>query len=304
MLSVFTVGVYAAIILLSDTNTLYNKFANAKLDLILIALGLFSTGYFLRSFRWIAMIRCMKIKIPILKNIIIYFTGYAFSLTPGKIGEGVRSKYLKDDFQVPITKSFPTVLSERYYDVIGVLAIIFVTSGLDTQNFIIYLSIALIVFFYFAVKKKNAEKLLLPLSKIKRISGLCNGLIELIDTLEILLKPKIFFQVTILTIFSWAFEAIGAYFVFQSFGIDLGVLKASFLYVTTSFIGAASFLPGGVGGTEGSLLGLLLLEGFEYSDILGSVLVIRFFALWYVIMIGIAFTFIYKLNQRRAERIG
>lgn len=303
MLSVFTTGVYVVIVLFSDTNALYNKLANVKIDFILTALGLFSTGYLLRSFRWVIMIKNMKIKIPILKNIIIYFTGYAFSLTPGKIGEGIRSKYLKDEFQVPITKSFPTVLSERYYDVIGILVIIFLTTGLSTQNFIIYLSIAFIFLFYFAIKKKIAEKLLLPFFKIKKFSSFCNRLIDLIDTIEILLKPKVFFQITVLTIVSWAFEAIGTYFVFKSFGIELGILKASFLYVITSFIGAASFLPGGLGGTEASFLGLLLAGGFKYNDILGPVLITRFFALWYVIIIGITFTFIYKLNKSKKKRI-
>jgi len=287
------------IVLYSDTTALYESFSHAKLEYILIGIGLFSLGAFIRSFRWIIMLRHMKIKISLKQNIILYFTGYAFALTPGKLGEGIRAKYLKDDYKIPIEKSFPTVFSERYYDVIGVISIIFITTGFLEQNTIIYFSLGLLVFFYFAARKKNATKILFSLGKIKKLSNLIQKLLMMIDTLEVLLQPKIFLKSSIITIISWAIEAMAVYFVFRSFDIDLGVAKVCSLYVITSFIGAASFLPGGVGGTEGSLLGMLLLDGFSYDEILGPVLVTRFLALWYMIIIGIVFTFIYKVYRRK-----
>ncbi len=298
LVSIFVVIVYAIIVLYSDTTILYERFSHAKLEYVLIGIALFSLGAFIRSFRWVLMLRSMKIKIPLKENIIIYFTGYAFALTPGKLGEGIRSKYLKDDYQIPIEKSFPTVFSERYYDVIGVISIIFITTGFIEQNVIVYLSIGLVLFFYFAAKKKNAIKILSPFRKIKRLSNITQKLLIAVDTLEVLLQPKIFLKSLIITIISWACEALAVYFVFRSFGIDLGVANAFTLHTITSFIGAASFLPGGVGGTEGSLLGLLLLDGFSYNQVLGPVLATRFLALWYMIIIGIVFTFIYKAYRK------
>lgn len=299
LISIFVVIVYVIIVLYGDTEKLYESFTHAKLHYILISIGLFSLGAFIRSFRWILMLRYMKIKIPLKQIIILYFTGYAFALTPGKLGEGVRSKYLKDDYNIPVEKSFPTVFSERYYDVIGVISIVFITTGFVEQNPIVYFSLVLLAFFYFAARKKNTTKILSPLEKIKKLSNLTQKLLIIMDTIEVLLKPKIFLKSSIITIISWGVEALAVYFVFLSFDIDLGVAKASSLYVITSFIGAASFLPGGVGGTEGSLLGLLLLNGFSYNEILGPVLLTRFLALWYMIIIGIVFTFIYKAYTRR-----
>lgn len=299
LVSIFVVIVYIIIVLLGNTRALYDSFTHAKLEYVLIGIVLFSLGAFIRSFRWILMLRHMKIKIPLKQNIILYFTGYAFALTPGKLGEGVRAKYLKDDYQIPIEKSFPTVFSERYYDVIGVITIIFITTGFVNQNVIVYLSLGLLVFFYFVARKKNATKILSSIGKIKRLTNLTQKTLIVVDTLEVLLQPKIFLKSSIITVISWGFEALGLYFVFRSFDIDLGVAKACSLYVITSFIGAASLLPGGVGGSEGSLLGLLILDGFSYSQVLGPVLVTRFLALWYMIIIGIAFTFIYKAYSKR-----
>lgn len=244
------------------------------------------------------MLRFMEVRIPILKNIMIYYTGYAFTLTPAKVGEGIRSQYLKDEFGVPIAKSLPTVLSERYYDVIGVLAIIFVTAGLSDRSFMVYLGVALLVFFYFAVKKRIAIKMLSPLKGIRRLQKIHQNLVESVEVLETLLKPKIFLQCTSLTILAWGLEAVGASFAFKGFHVGLGMLLGAFDYVTTSFAGGVTLLPGGVGGTEASLLGLLLLQGHTYNDVVGAVLMIRFFALWYTILIGIAFTTIYKMSRK------
>lgn|GEM_PF-2688444 len=300
LISIFVVVVYGVIISVSDTKILFTKFSNVNLEYLLIALGLFSLGYFVRSFRWIAMLRFMQIRIPILQNIVIYFTGYAFSLTPAKVGESIRSKYLKDDFKVPITQSLPTVLAERYYDVIGVLTIIFVTVGMtEARSFMVYVGIGLLVFFYFAVRRNIALRILSPLSRVKKLRAVQHMLMESIEVLETLLKPKIFFRCTFLTIVSWTVESIGACYVFKGFHLEFGFLKGAFDYVTTSLAGAATLLPGGVGGTEVSLIGLLLMQNHSYDEVLGPILMIRFFALWYVIIIGIVFTSIYKMNQRR-----
>ena len=203
LISIFVVIVYVVIVLYSDTEILYESFSNSKLEYVLVAVGLFSLGAFIRSFRWVLMLRHMKIKIPLKQNIILYFTGYAFALTPGKLGEGIRSKYLQNDYQIPFEKSFPTVFSERYYDVIGVISIIFITKGFVEQNIIVYLSLGLLVLFYFTAKKKNATKILFPLGKIKKLSNLTQKLLVVVDTVEVLLQPKIFLKSSIITIISW-----------------------------------------------------------------------------------------------------
>lgn len=249
------------------------------------------------------MLRFMKIKIPVSRNILIYYTGYAFSLTPGKIGEAIRSKYLKDDFGISIMKTVPTVFSERYYDVIGVVSIAFFSYGISkTQSITIFFSIALLALVYIIVRKKVINKIIMPLNKFRSLSKMNQKIIEISENLEILLQPKIFLKCSALTIVSWFVESLGAYFIFVSFNVKISTLNAIFDYVISSLIGAGSFLPGGIGGTEGSLLGLLLLQGHSYNDSLGPVLMIRVLSLWYVIAIGLFFTFVYKLKYNSKKQ--
>ena len=58
------------------------------------------------------------------------------------------------------------------------------------------------------------------------------------------------------------------------------------IYSSSLIIGAISFIPGGVGITEGSIAGLLTLGGIELSVALVLGIMIRIFTLWFGVGIG------------------
>jgi uncharacterized membrane protein YbhN (UPF0104 family) len=61
------------------------------------------------------------------------------------------------------------------------------------------------------------------------------------------------------------------------------------IYSSSLIIGAISFIPGGVGITEGSIAGLLTLGGIELSVALVLGIMIRIFTLWFGVGIGFIF---------------
>lgn len=303
IIAVFAIVIYVTVILFSDTNILFSNFSNLKYDFLLYALLLFSVAIFLYSLRWFFMLRSMKIRIPLKNSILIYFTGYAFLLTPGKLGESIRSKYLRDDFGITLSKSVPTVFAERYYDVIAIITIVILSYGIsEDQNFYIFFILSLLFLFYFLVKKNISKKIFSPL-KSRKNSKIIQRFLDGVDNLEILLKPKIFLQSIILTIIPWSLQSLGAYFIFNSFEISVSVSDSAFFYVISSLVGAATFLPGGIGSTEGSLIGLFLLQGYEYDIALGPVLMLRVYALWYPILIGIFFMFFYRFQSKKIKKL-
>ena len=90
-----------------------------------------------------------------------------------------------------------------------------------------------------------------------------------------------------LTIFYRLIEAIGVYFVLLGFGIDaLSYLSIATTYSASIILGAVSMSPGGIGITEVSLAGLMSIQGIEISTALALAIVIRFFTLWFAIIIG------------------
>ena len=72
-------------------------------------------------------------------------------------------------------------------------------------------------------------------------------------------------------------------------GLDIdgiNFLNAISIYSLSAIAGALSFIPGGVGITEGSLGGLLSLQGIELSIAIAVGVIIRFFTMWYSVIVG------------------
>lgn len=99
----------------------------------------------------------------------------------------------------------------------------------------------------------------------------------------------------------WLGDILCFFFVFLSFGyfIHFGVLI--FSYGVASFAGMASFIPGGLGVTEGILGVVLAGLGVPVSIALTSILVFRFFSFWIWIPVGL-YSFISLRNSNEKEK--
>ena len=77
------------------------------------------------------------------------------------------------------------------------------------------------------------------------------------------------------------------YLILLAFDIDsINFLQSIATYPASVLIGVASFIPGGVGVTEGSLAGLFVLQGVDLSLALIVSIFIRIFTLWFSVSIG------------------
>ena len=73
--------------------------------------------------------------------------------------------------------------------------------------------------------------------------------------------------------------------IFGAIGIELG-FGPYLTYATSIILGVASFIPGGIGVSEGTLIGLLSLQGLTISSAVSLTIFIRIFTLWYSVLIG------------------
>jgi uncharacterized protein (TIRG00374 family) len=62
---------------------------------------------------------------------------------------------------------------------------------------------------------------------------------------------------------------------------------AVFIYAFSTLAGAVSFLPGGLGGSEASMILLLRLSSVPLPVAVAAILLIRLTTLWYAVAIGI-----------------
>ena len=82
-------------------------------------------------------------------------------------------------------------------------------------------------------------------------------------------------------------EAVGIYLILLALGIDVAsYFELASTYSMSVILGAISMSPGGIGVTEGSFAGLLALHGLEFSTALVVAVIVRFFTLWYAVIVG------------------
>ena len=78
-----------------------------------------------------------------------------------------------------------------------------------------------------------------------------------------------------------------AYYTLIAFDVNiLDYLEVLAIYITSSLLGAISFIPGGIGVTEGSIAGLFTLNGIDVSTALILTIMIRILTLWYSVAVG------------------
>ncbi|MGI0056637.1 MAG: flippase-like domain-containing protein, partial [Nitrosarchaeum sp.] len=85
------------------------------------------------------------------------------------------------------------------------------------------------------------------------------------------------------------------YFIFLSYGIDLGFLLSGQIYYTSLIFGTITFIPAGIVVTESSMIGLLLEHNVEFATATLIVIFSRIITMWLTTFIGI---FMLKLGFR------
>ena len=118
------------------------------------------------------------------------------------------------------------------------------------------------------------------------------------STLE-LIEPKILIPSVLITIVSWFFECIGFYLVTYGYSVDISLNLATFIYSFSTIAGAISMLPGGLGLTEGSMTGLLILNKIPKDIAVAITIIIRFATLWFAVAIGLISLYIFQKKDRK-----
>ncbi len=103
----------------------------------------------------------------------------------------------------------------------------------------------------------------------------------------------------------WGLECVGYWLIVRGLvGAEASLSLCTFLWSTTTLIGALSFLPGGLGATEGSLAVLVtrLAVGVTQPAALATTLLIRACTLWYGELVGgLALAALVRKGPRPAE---
>ena len=93
------------------------------------ALSLAAINYLLRFVKWELYLRRLGVRIPIGDSFGIFLSGFSLTVTPGKVGEVLKSYLLRETHGVPMARTAPIVVAERLTDLVALAALALVGVG-------------------------------------------------------------------------------------------------------------------------------------------------------------------------------
>ena len=230
----------------------------------------------------------------------LWLASYAFTATPGKIGELVRCFFLKQVFNVPFNYSFIAIIFERLFDLIAVLIYLFCFLLNNEKTLILplgkslILGIIIFILLIFLLKFNNYRKLIDYIDNIK--FNFLNKFFKFRDLRRLnnfnnILKINILLKITFLSIISWGLEGISFLLLLHKLSFDISFLEATFIHTTAGLIGALTMLPGGLGSTEAITVYILKFQSIPINYGIPITSIIRLMTLWYISFLGIILLF-------------
>lgn len=254
-----------------------------------IALSLSLVNYGLRFIRWQAYLMTMGHPVPWWPSLRIYLAGFALTTTPGKAGEAIRGVLLKS-WGVPYPRSLAALLSERLSDLLAVLLLaLFGLSLYPAARPLVVAGGALILIAFALLSSQHVlERIEQRIQGTGRLSTLLRHGLEMLQQARRCHTPRLLVIATLLSVLAWSAEAWAFHLTLNWMGIDLPATFAIFVYAASTLAGAASFLPGGLGGAEATMTGLLVWAGADMPDAVAATVIIRLATLWFAVGIGVA----------------
>jgi uncharacterized protein (TIRG00374 family) len=259
-----------------------------------VVLALTFANYLLRFVKWQFYLRTIGVGgIPVHDSALVYFAGLGMVVTPGKVGEWLKCYLLRELHGTPFSRSAPILIAERLTDSLGLVLLgaagLFIWGDAWPAFAVVILGGA--TMFFVARHQPLAYWLLRALQRIRVASRFAQPAEAFYASSYALLSPFALCAMTLLSVVSWGFEALGFYVVLLGLGLDGNadlLLKAAFIMSASTLAGALLLTPGGLGVAEGGITGLsrVLLDLPRGEAAVGA-LVIRFGTLWFGVIIGL-----------------
>jgi glycosyltransferase 2 family protein len=248
-------------------------------------------GWLLRGVRWLYFSRRLGWNVPAGPNLLVFLASFAFTATPGKAGEVVKSVLLQRRYGVPVAPSAAALVVERLQDLIAVLLLAAGGLTLLADATLYFAGCAVIVagVAAFLLSERLQRLLLGRLERVAKLRPVAAKLADLFATGRGLLRPAPFAVGLGFALLGWACEGLALQEIFRGLGVDLPWRTTFFVYGLSTVVGALSLLPGGVGGFEGCMLLLLRALNVAEGTSAAAVVLVRVATLWLISLLGFAF---------------
>jgi len=267
---------------------------------ILLILSLFNFGF--RCLRWHLYTQAMGINLSLMTNIRHYLGGFALTATPGRVGELIRLRWIwRETGHKPDTCG-ALILVDRAADLTAVGLILAGSVAVSAAgiNGAWTVSVVALIMAWVATRPQLFRTLIkIAWKVVGRFPRLFVTLRRAATGLSVFSKPSVFIPATLLGMAGWFAEGVAFHLLLGWMGAEITLPVSVAIFFFAMLSGGASGLPGGIGGAEAAMIGLLSLQGIPLEITLPATAIIRITTLWFAIIVGLAvFSFAERISSR------
>ncbi|TCP41684.1 uncharacterized protein (TIRG00374 family) [Rhodovulum marinum] len=267
-----------------------------------LLLGLSLVNYAMRGLRWHLFARRVGLPPDLVRDMRHYLGGFLMSVTPGRVGELVRVRWIRRETGLTLERTAPLFLMDRAGDLVAMALILAGALALSTSGIAGAVPLAALALAAAAIAT-NSRLLTALITRTYRVVGrwhrLFGRLRGMARTLAHFSHSGVLAGAVALGLVGWLAEGYAFYLLLAWLGADTSVATAMAIFVFATLAGGLTGAPGGLGGAEATMIALLTLEGLPPETSIAATAVIRVTTLWFAIGIGAA---IFPVAERLSKR--
>ncbi len=270
----------------------WSTLQRVPLRLLPVLLGLSLLNYGMRGLRWLVFSRALHLRVPPRANLLYYISGFAMTPTPGKAGEVVRLYLLNRFYGCAYDRTAALMIGDRLLDGLAATLVVAVAApfyahartGAAAAAVLGAAIVALCLRPGIVLHATDAA-----FARLRRWPRLFVRARRAVRAMQRLARPRVFAVTLLAGAIGWTSEGISFFLLLRALdpGAGLGAGACVFIFVFAMLVGALTFLPGGLGSTEATLIALLSLQGVPLPTAIVATGVIRVTTLWFAVGLGL-----------------
>jgi uncharacterized membrane protein YbhN (UPF0104 family) len=268
---------------------LLHDFKTIGTDYLLLFAALMLWEVCFRFLRWLFFLRSLGLALQPREALLYYGAGLGMTLTPGRIGETLRLWFIHKRLGIPYRRLAALYVCDRIADATAYLIMLAGASAVTATG--LTMSWAPLLILVAVVGGIVHPGLLLGLLGFGyriawRGRPTLLWLRRMVRNTANLFRPTIFLPALAIGFIGWCAAPLVLSLALSRLGVDLGVLAAAAIYAASVLTGGATMLPGGLGGTEVAMVGLLVAAGVPLDAAVSATVVTRVTFLWLPVCLG------------------
>jgi len=294
--------VYFCIALATDAPRMYQALHQMGWTGCSLVLGLSAANYILRYRRWQLYIERLGHYLPPLRHFLYYIGGFAFTVSPAKSGELLRSLYMRGH-GVSYSQCVAAVFVERLLDLFSLTILASLVVAQHASFIPLILGVLLIALALVIASCQSWVPGFLEIFATRfnsKTARVIFGLANLTRASRSLLRAQPLMIGLAVGLAAWGAEGCGFLIICNSFHLSISAPVAIGIYSISLLAGSAAFfLPAGIGGMEVVMSALLVSQGAALKTAVIATLLCRLATLWFAVLLGISALSTVELMDRR-----